>query len=148
MRRTLIAGAILLGLAPRAGAQDVPFLRVIPGPVPAQVLRVIDGDSLEVRAYVWPRSVETYQIRVLGVDTPEKRGKCEQEKALARVAESFTRGLVQPRDRVELRLVQPDKYGERMLAEVWLADGRSLDALLIQERVSRPYDGGTKQGWC
>ena len=63
-------------------AASANFLRAtdgISGPVMAQVLRVIDGDTIAVRAQIWiGQSVET-RVRIVGVDTPELRGRCALE---------------------------------------------------------------------
>jgi hypothetical protein len=51
--RTSVVVLALLGSAQPAGAVD--FLSVIPGPVEAEVGRVIDGDSFVARVFYWPR---------------------------------------------------------------------------------------------
>jgi micrococcal nuclease len=85
-------------------------------------------------------------VRVLGVDTPELRGACDDERALARVAQAKLRELLPVGARVELRELQFDKYG-RSLADVWVGGAR-LSELLIGAGVARPYDGGKREGWC
>ena len=75
--------------------------------------------------------IET-SIRVLGVDTPELRGKCDSERNKARV----------------LKKVKPDKYAGRHDAEIWLSDGRSLGDLLIGAGLAREYHGAARSGWC
>ena len=51
-------------------------------------------------------------------------------------------------DHVQLTNVTLGKYGGRIIADVLLADGRSLAALLIAEGLGREYDGGRREGWC
>jgi endonuclease YncB( thermonuclease family) len=119
----------------------------MPGPIMAQVVRVVDGDTLEIDARIWPgQSVRTL-VRVLGVDTPELRGKCENERDLALKAKNF---LVQRLvgGEVQLRLIDFDKFGGRMLAQVWAAQGSDLAASLIASGLARPYQGGPRQSWC
>lgn len=41
---------------------------------------------------------------------------------------------------------QSDRYG-RLLAALAL-DGQDVADTLIAARLARPYDGGTRQGWC
>lgn len=48
--------------------------------VGAVVKEAYDGDTLTVEASLWPDLVWTGNVRVLGVDTPEIRGECDQEK--------------------------------------------------------------------
>ena len=51
--------------------------------VPATVTSVYDGDTIKVEAAVWPGITWAGSVRVLGVDTPELRAKCPEEKAAA-----------------------------------------------------------------
>ncbi len=64
----------------------------VAGPVSASVLRVIDGDTITVRARIWiGQSVET-RVRIAGVDTPELRGDCALDIELATAARPGRRG--------------------------------------------------------
>ena len=48
------------------------------GPVPATVERVIDGDTLVVRARIWHGQEIIVRVRLANVDTPElSRSACE-----------------------------------------------------------------------
>ena len=42
-----------------------------------------DGDTLTVDAEPWPGLTARTSVRVDGIDTPEIRGRCPAEKALA-----------------------------------------------------------------
>ena len=82
------AGLLIVAAALTAAA-SVDYLRRndrIPGPVPALVLRVIDGDTIAVRARIWiGQSVDT-RVRIVGVDTPEFSGECARDIVLAGAA--------------------------------------------------------------
>jgi endonuclease YncB( thermonuclease family) len=68
-----IAAAVLATRALAVGAE------VLSGPVEATVVRVVDADSLVVRARIWlDQDLET-SVRLLGVDAPELHGTCEFE---------------------------------------------------------------------
>ena len=56
-----------------------------------EVIRVIDGDTIEVEAPFLPKELKLF-VRVLGIDTPEKggRAKCKKEADLAIKASEFT----------------------------------------------------------
>ncbi len=133
MRYLIIPVALLL-----AAAQ-------IPGPLPAKVIRVIDGDSIEVRVDTWPRHYVEMTIRVDGVDTPEIRGKCQREKNLAAAAKAFVVATVGKT--VKLENVREGKYAGRMVAKV-LVGGKDLAEMLIAKGLGRPYGGGKRKGWC
>ena len=111
------------------------------------IVGVYDGDTIRVRIEDWPPIVgEAIGVRVNGVDTPEIRGKCPEEKALARQARSFTRSAVTNAKSVELRNLRRDKYF-RLLADVCV-DGLALSDLLMANGLAYRYEGGRKESWC
>lgn len=60
------------------------------GPVKASVERVIDGDTVKMRAYIWVDQELIVSVRVAGIDAPELfRPKCAAEKLKARAAKAF-----------------------------------------------------------
>ena len=116
----------------------------------ALVTGAYDGDTLYVEADVWPNLTWTGSVRVVGVDTPEIRGKCELEKAMAVLARDFVRTLLVDKF-VRLMEVANDKYGGRVLARVYFLENETwidLADRLIQNNLGRAYDGGTRLGWC
>lgn len=120
----------------------------LPGPIPARVLRVVDGDTVMVRARIWlGQDVET-SVRLAGIDTPEKRGKCDAERTAADQAEAFVVGKLSTDEWVTLRDVIADKYGKRVVARMITAKGEDMAALLITNKLAREYGGRTKQSWC
>lgn len=118
----------------------------LPGPVRSVVIRTIDGDTLLVRARIWPGHEVTASVRLAGVDAPELRGRCDAESIAARRARSYLAKLIEGGP-VELTDIKPDKYGGRVVARVTSA-GRDLSELLILAGHARPYHGGKRGGWC
>ncbi len=119
---------------------------IISGPVRADVVSVYDGDTLTVDAHPWPQITVRTSVRVSGIDTPEIRGKCDSEKALAREARELARESVG--EHVHLRNVGLGKYAGRVIADVFTEDGRRLADVLIEAGLARPYDGSEREGWC
>jgi len=112
-----------------------------------QVTSIYDADTFRVDIEGYPAIAgEHISIRVLGVDAPEIRGKCEAEKISARQAKQFTVELLRSAQVIELHNMQRGKYF-RILADVYI-DGSSLADLLISMGHARPYDGGKRKGWC
>ncbi len=132
-----------LGLVPSAVLEA---REVLPGPIRAQVVSVYDGDTITVRARVWLGQDIEVSVRLDGIDTPELRGKCEDEKELARKAREFLIKLAG--DTVMLRDIHYGKYAGRVIARVLTEDGEDLVAALINAGHGRPYSGGKRQGWC
>ena len=85
-------------------------------------------------------------LRLRGVDTPEIRGKCDEEKALAIKARDFVRDLLTNAERMILQNIEPGTFF-RIVADVSV-DGVDLAKTLIQNKLARRYDGGKKESWC
>jgi endonuclease YncB( thermonuclease family) len=77
-------------------------------------VEVFDGDSFTAR----DSDGRKVEIRLFGIDAPERR------QAWSRRSREALRELVRDRS-LELRIVTVDRY-ERLVAEAWLPDGRSL----------------------
>lgn len=143
--RASAALILLFGIAMPVGVGGIG--EIIPGPVAAVVVGVIDGDTLVVRARIWlGQDVET-RIRLDGIDAPELKGKCESERRMAveardRVAQLATGG------RVILRNIQYGKYAGRVVARVETPDGRDFSEALLSAGLGRPYDGRRREPWC
>jgi len=134
--------AILLVLpvvAPRAADR-------LAGPVPAEVLRVLDGDTVEVEARIWLGQTVRTLVRLRGADAPELHGRCARERDLAAKARAFVTGRAN--GAVTLRDIARDKYGGRVTARVLDAKGQDITAALLRAGLARPYGGRAKSSWC
>ncbi|KPP81190.1 MAG: nuclease (SNase domain protein) [Oceanicaulis sp. HLUCCA04] len=128
--------------APMATAQQT-----IAGPIEAEILRVIDGDTVEVRAFIWPgHSVETH-VRLADVDAPEiRRVECEAEREAGHAARLFVEDQLMPGGRLHIRNVTLGSFAGRVIAAITLPDNRDLGAVLIEEGLATPYSA--RGGWC
>ncbi len=120
----------------------------LPGPIPAEVIRVVDGDTLEVRAEIWVAQTVVTFVRLAGIDAPELRGACGGERTLAAAATERLRGLLPPGARLLLHEVEHGKFAGRVIARVTLPDGRDLGAGLLLAGLAQPYAGGRRAEWC
>ncbi|MDQ7037956.1 MAG: thermonuclease family protein [Aquificota bacterium] len=115
--------------------------------VPCRVIRVYDGDTFRCRL----ESGEEVKVRLIGVDTPESRPNRKALRdarregvsldtilRLGKKATEFTRKLIPPGTVVYLETdVQiHDRYG-RLLAYVYLPDGRMLNEVLLEEGYAK-----------
>lgn len=108
-----------------------------------------DGDTVTFNIKdVHPLIGKNISVRVLGVDTPEIKGKTFCEKQQAKVVKTFVERTLLKAKTIEITEVQKDKYF-RLLGDV-KADGKSLKEMLINEGYAYPYFGDTKQkiDWC
>ena len=139
---SVVVGVLLLGVQP-VQAQTTWDV----GPVTYHTC--YDGDTCMISIPgVPPLFGDHIPVRLLGIDTPEIKGQCEEEKARAREARDFARTLLS--EAKEVRLVQAsrgDKYF-RVLGRL-VADGKDLSQSLLDAHLAVAYNGGTKIAqWC
>ncbi len=88
-----------------------------PGALEAAVVRVVDGDTIQVQM-----GARLEKVRYIGVNTPEVHHPRKGEEPGGREAAEVNRGLVGGRHvRLELDVQERDRYG-RLLAYVWVGD--------------------------
>ena len=118
----------------------------LPGPFPAEVVKVVDGDTIAVRARIWIGIELSVDVRIRGIDAPEIRAQCREEAMLAAAA---TDRLVElAGTRIQLSQVREDKYAGRVLADVVNEAGTDVGGALLEAGLARPYEGGRRGGWC
>lgn len=138
---------VVLLLAYFASAPAAAGADLLAGPVRAEVVRVIDGDTLAVRADIWIGQSVAISVRIRGIDTPEMRGKCPEETALAAAARDLLAELAGPV--VAVVNVENDKYGGRVVADVRSGAGLDLASAMIERGYAQPYSGrGPRLDWC
>ncbi len=107
------------------------------------IASVYDGDTFKINLNC---SLAVYcekvPVRVLGVDTPEIKGKTEREKQLAQKAKKFTQQFLTKRP-IALTNCGRDKYF-RLLCDVTNGEGKNLAQELIKAKLGYKYYGGTK----
>ncbi len=165
----VLVGLVLGGAPGRLGAGER-----LAGPLPAWVVSVIDGDTLEVRVHIWLGQDLNIRVRLAGIDAPGLKGKCDREKDLARRARAYLLARLDPADsgvgakagaevragagaevgagagagEIRLREVRYGKFAGRVLARVETLDGTDLGQDLIAAGLARPYDGRRRASWC
>ena len=114
--------------------------------------RVLDGDTIDVTIDLGFDLYKKERVRVAGVDTPEKRTRNLEEKALGIDATNWLKekldSTIAGDDELTVRTVLDGgvgKYG-RLLGWLYIGDGElSLNEKMITEGYAWEYDGGTKQ---
>ena len=99
-------------------------LTLLPGAVLADIVKIVDGDTIDVRA-----AQTKLRVRFYGVDTPERGDRCFSE------ATDRTRALAGTRVQLVSDARLQDSF-KRELRYVYTATGESIDAALIREGLA------------
>jgi endonuclease YncB( thermonuclease family) len=149
----LVAGSPIAPVNASRGVNDLPVpmsQKAAPagrGYHPADVLRVIDGDTFEARVQVWPGIAITSRVRLRGIDAPEMRARCADEQAKAVAArDALVRILSE--GSVGIARITQDKYGGRVDAEVSTAATDDVAAVMLASGLARAYSGRRRASWC
>ena len=118
-----------------------------------KINRVVDGDTIDVTIDLGFDLYKKERVRVAGVDTPEKRTRDLEEKALGIDATNWLKKKLEDTiagdgDELTIRtelVGGMGKYG-RLLGWLYITEDLvSLNEQMIEEGYAWPYDGGTKQ---
>jgi micrococcal nuclease len=144
----LTPGAQVDGGGQRSGPAPAPLAAMrVQHAVPAELIRVIDGDTVEMRMLIWLDQHVTTRVRLRGIDAPERSSRCAAE---ARQAEAASAELLRTLAGRPLFLTQisRDKYGGRVVAKIVTGDGADIGERLVAGGHARLYAGGRRGGWC
>ena len=117
-----------------------------------KINKVVDGDTIDVTIDLGFDLLKKERVRIAGVDTPEKRTRDLEEKALGLDATAWMKekldGAIKGDDELTIRTELKGgvgKYG-RLLGWLYVGDDEfSLNQQMITEGYAWAYDGGTKQ---
>jgi len=127
MRLIIITAALLLAAPAHA--------ETLPGPYPAEIVRVIDGDTVEARVRVWLGLDQTIHVRIRDIDAPELKGACPEAAAASKEALAGLLGS----GPITLTNIKHDKYGGRVDGSLILADGRDVGAEMLHLGHAVPW---------
>jgi endonuclease YncB( thermonuclease family) len=113
----------------------------------ADVLSVFDGDTFEARVRLWPGLDMTTKVRLRGIDTPELKARCSEERVKAEAARDALRAMLDEGD-VVIANVGLDKYGGRVVADAATRQTGDVSTALRAKGLARSYNGGRREGWC
>lgn len=112
-----------------------------------ELIKVIDGDTIKFKVHIWPGLTAQTNVRLLGVNTPEKYRSSACEKKLALKATAFTQQWLLQSKQLYIFDVKKGKYAGRMLARV--SNGvESLSQALLNKGFAVTYLGGKRDPWC
>ena len=117
-----------------------------------KINRVLDGDTIDVTIDLGFDLFKKERVRIAGVDTPEKRTRNLEEKALGIDATEWLKvqlnDVIKSDDELVIRtelVGGVGKYG-RLLGWLYIGESElSINEQMITEGYAWEYDGGTKQ---
>ena len=117
-----------------------------------KIVKVLDGDTIDVLIDLGFDLYKKERVRIAGVDTPEKRTRDLEEKALGLDATYWMKKQLEDTIAGDEELIirtelkgGTGKYG-RLLGWLYVGeDNVSLNEQMITEGYAWSYDGGTKQ---
>ena len=117
-----------------------------------KINKVVDGDTIDVTIDLGFDLYKKERVRIAGVDTPEKRTRDLEEKALGLDATAWMKDKLTETIKGDEELIirtelkgGTGKYG-RLLGWLYIGDATiSLNEQMITEGYAWAYDGGTKQ---
>ena len=117
--------------------------KYIPAVTYGKVIKVYDGDTITIAAYIDsdPSVVYRFSVRLNGIDSPEIKGKTENEKKLAKQSRDALNNLIYGKI-VKLENISMEKYG-RLLAIV-MCNNVNVNNWMLENKYAVPYDGGKK----
>ena len=115
-----------------------------------KVLRVIDGDTVDIALQEETGKIFTHRVRLYGIDTPEKRPSAsdpEREKEIAaskRSSEALTNRLKENDHLVIALFHKSDKYG-RLMCTFYDKQGDDMNQWMVKSGFAYEYFGKTKK---
>lgn len=118
-------------------------MQFVPPVTEGYVIKVYDGDTITIASKLpYPNSpMYRFHVRLNGIDTPEIKGKTDDEKDAARKVQKILENLILHKS-VKLKKLQTEKYG-RILADIHLKD-LHVNQWLLDNHYAVKYDGGKK----
>jgi endonuclease YncB( thermonuclease family) len=144
MIRSVMLAYLASFMAIPCGAMANTVHETIAGPVSAEIVRVIDGDTILVDASPWPQQTIEVYVRLRGIDAPELHSTCAAVRQAGERAQAALEDIMPATGEVQLTRISGDKYFGRILADVTTPDGRNPAETMLSAGYAVSYNGGRK----
>lgn len=115
-----------------------------------KVLRVVDGDTVDIAMANEHHKIFKYRVRLYGIDTPEKKpsknspDRDQEIEAAKNATEAMKKKMNENECIVTVVLTKPDKYG-RLLGTFYGKHGENINEWMIQQGHATEYFGKMKK---
>ena len=108
-----------------------------------EILRVIDGDTVDVRMDLGFNVWHKCRVRLMGINAPESRTRNLEEKARGLAAKDWLINILESaQSEIEMQSHGVGKYG-RVLGELYINEV-NINQLMVKEGHAELYDGGKR----
>ena len=109
----------------------------------AEILRIVDGDTVDVRIDLGFNMWHKCRVRLMGINAPESRTRDLEEKARGLAAKEWLKNILEASsDDIEMQSHGEGKYG-RVLGTFFIR-GVDINDLMVNEGHAELYDGGKR----
>lgn len=109
----------------------------------AEILRIVDGDTVDVRIDLGFNMWHKCRVRLMGINAPESRTRDLEEKARGLAAKEWLKNILEASsDDIEMQSHGEGKYG-RVLGTFYIK-GVDINDLMVNEGHAEIYDGGKR----
>lgn len=131
--------------SPTATLEPTQEATVVEGEYPVEILRVMDGDTLEVEIdEVQVEGLKKQTVRIFGIDTPETRTTDDFEKACGNWSKKRANDFVSSDGAYVLVTEFEDGGFSRILGDIRSPEGVMMSEFMLDQGLAVPYEGGTR----
>lgn len=113
-----------------------------------KVVKVIDGDTIDVEIDLGFDISIKQRVRLAGIDTPESRTRDLTEKALGLESKALLKKKLKEAEQIVIKTEKPDSTGKFGRVLGWLhLDGaeESFNKVMVASGYAWEYGGGSKE---
>jgi len=113
-----------------------------------KVIKVVDGDTIDVEIDLGFDISITQRVRLAGIDTPESRTKDPAEKELGLEVKELLKHKLEEAETIVIKTEKPDSTGKfgRVLGWLHLDNNEeSFNTTMVASGYAWEYDGGSKE---
>ena len=114
---------------------------------PAEVVRIIDGDTFEARVRVWPGLDVNTKVRLRNIDAPELHARCSDELEKRKLHGRRWRRCWRPAG-LRFRGSGSTNMPAASMPLVATRNTADVSAALLNGGWARSYGGGRRGSWC
>ena len=142
---TPTANVVLLFPTPSPVPAPTPTPIKEDGEYPVAILRVLDGDTLEVEIdEIQVEGLKNQTVRIFGIDTPETRTTNAFEKTCGNWSKTRANDFVSSDGQYVLLTEFEDGGFSRILGDIRSPEGVMLSEFMLDQDLAVPYVGGTR----